>query len=143
MIDAVEDQGAGRFVYTNRKLFRKFKSVLVAAASAVSLSEIGSNVFKYEDVEIIVGGKNENGKDLLDFTEAKGTDPKTASMYCFAPGTSEDFTGVQVLMASNSIEVIQEGIRDSQHVDTIEVAFGVAKYHPRAAARLQGVKIPT
>ena len=47
-----------------------------------------------------------------------------------------------MLMASNSIEVVEEGIRDALYQDVAEVAFGLAVYDDTPIVRLAGVKKP-
>jgi hypothetical protein len=138
-IDAVDEQGGGRVVLMPKRMCRAFKNELIAWAGGATVADLVGEVFTYEGVKIMPTYKNHDGDELLNYTETCGTSEVTASAYCFAPGTSEDFTGVQILMASNSIETIYEGTRDSQHIDVVEVAFGVAQYHPRAAARLYGI----
>ena len=140
MLDAVEDQGAGRFVVMNRKTARQLKQELVTDAGGASFADLTGVVGEYEGVKLIVAGKDHNGDELLPFTETCGTSEVTCSAYCFAPGPdSEEKSGFKILMASNGIQLINEGIRDSQYVDTVEVAFGRAIYHPRCVARLMGI----
>lgn len=139
LIDSVEDQGAGRIVVMNRKCFRTFKRSLTAGATGSTIAEISSEHFSYEGVKVLVAGKDHDGNELLPFNEDNGDGATTSSAYCFAPGTDVDETGVQLLMATNSIEVIPEGIRDSQYIDALEVAVGLAIYHPKAAARIKGL----
>jgi hypothetical protein len=143
LLDAVEDQGAGRFVLMNRSCQRALKDLILAKAGGASVADFTGTVGQYEGVKLVVAGKDHDGEELLDFDETQGSDEATASMYCIAPGTSELRTGFKLLMASAGIQLVPEGIRDSQFVDGIEVAFGRAVYHPRAAARLKGIQKPT
>jgi hypothetical protein len=140
LLDACEDQGAGRFVLMNRDSARQLKTELTTEAGGATVADFTGEIGKYEGVDLHVAGKDHDGDPLLDFNETQGTSDVTASMYCFAPGTDEAATGVKILLATNGIQLIEEGIRDSQHVDTIELAFGRAIYHPKAAARLKGIK---
>jgi len=140
LLDAVEDQGAGRFVVMNRRTARQLKWELVTDAGGAAFADLTGVVGEYEGVKLVVAGKDHNGDELLPFTETCGTSDLTCSAYCFAPGPDgEEKSGFKILMASNGIQLIPEGIRDSQYVDTVEVAFGRASYHPRCVARLKGI----
>jgi hypothetical protein len=140
LIDAVIDQGAGRFSLMNITTWRALKKSIITAAGGATVQEVAQGIFRYEGVDIVIARQDHEGNELLAFDETCGSSNATASVYCFAPGTAIDETGVQLLMASNSIEVIPEGIRDSQVIDTVEVAVGFAIYHPRSMARLKGIK---
>ena len=140
LLDAVEDQGPGRFVVMNRDCARQLKTELTGDAGGATVADFTGEIGEYEGVKLHVAGKDHDGNPLLDFNETMGTCDATASMYAFAPGTDEAATGVKILLATNGIQLIEEGIRDSQYVDTIELAFGRAIYHPKAAARLKGIK---
>jgi hypothetical protein len=142
VVDAVEDQGGGRYAVMNLTLCRKLKNLILAAAGGATVQDVagGMGSFKYEEVTIVPALRNHLNTALLPFTENCGTSNVCSSVYCFAPGApGEDFSGVQLLAASNSIEVIQEGIVNSQHVDVVEFAFGLAVYQPLALARLKGI----
>jgi hypothetical protein len=134
----VEDQGNGRFVIAPINSVRRLKDLIVGVAGGASVAEATSEVMTYEGVKIIPAAKDHTGAYLLAFTEAHGTSNVTASMYCVAPGNADE-TGTSILMASNSIELIEEGIRDSFHNDQLEVAFGLAVFVYKSAARLGGI----
>lgn len=138
LIDSVEDQGAGRFVYAPRALCRKIKRLIMASAGGATVQEAASEIFVYEGVQIVPAGKDHEGTEILAFDETQGNNDETASMYCVAPGPEDD-AGTNILMASNSIELIEEGVRESFYHDQLEVAFGLSVFHRKAAARLKGI----
>lgn len=138
LIDLVEDQGAGRFVFAPKVTCRKLKSLIVKSAGGASLTEVANGVMSYEGVKIIAAERDEAGLPLMGYNETQGNSNITASMLCIAPGTEDD-TGVNLLMASNSIELIPEGTVKAMVIDTLEVMYGVCMFHKRAIARLKGI----
>lgn len=143
LIDAVEDVGAGRDVYLNKPLWRAFKGLVLAEAGGASLADVSSEIFQYEGVRFRPVGKGLDGKPLLDFDETQGTNNETASIYCVAPGAPDvELSGVRLLLASNSIEIVEQGNVGSMISDVVEYAFGLAIFDQTAAARLSGVTEP-
>jgi hypothetical protein len=143
LIDAVDDVGAGRDLYIPNPLLRSVKDLVVEKAGGASIAEISQGLFQYEGVRFRPINKGLDGLPILDFTETQGSDNQTASIYCVAPGASDvEMSGVRVLVASNSIEVIENGTEGSFIVDVIEFAFGLVVFEKTSAARLSGVKKP-
>ena len=140
VIDSVEDAGAGRDVYMNKLLHRQFKTLVLAEAGGASLADVSSEVFTYEGVRVRPTGNGLDGKPLLDFDEITGTAAATASVYCIAPGPPDvELAGVRMLLASNSVEIVENGQVGSMIVDQVEFAFGLAIFDTTAAARLSGI----
>lgn len=139
-IDAVEDAGAGRDVYMNKPLHRAFKTLVLAEAGGASLADVSSEVFTYEGVRVRPTGNGLDGLPLLNFDELTGNNDETASIYCIAPGPADvELAGVRLLLASNSIEIVENGQVGSMIVDQVEFAFGLAIFDITAAARLSGI----
>lgn len=144
LVDAVVDQGHGIHVIMNKTLYRKFKYIVLGEAGGAALTDVTTELAKYENVQLHVVGEKLDGTSTLDFNETQGASNITASIYAFAPGNDDiELSGCKLLFASNSIEVIPEGTRDSMVVDVLECAFGLAVYDDTAIARLQGVLKPT
>lgn len=144
LIDATDDFGGGKIVWMNRTMFREFKSLVIAGAGAATVADLTGTVMEYEDVKILTSKKDHVGDEILPFTETQGSYTTATSIYCFAPGpTSSENSGVQTIMATNSIEVYDKGIVGAQYADLIELCAGFAIFQDKAAARLAGVKLPT
>lgn len=141
LIDKVEDQGAGRFALAPARVCRSLKRAIVASAGGASLTEVANGIMDYEGVKIIPAGRDEAGNWLMDYDETQGSSDVSASMLCIAPGIEDDM-GVNLLMASNSIEVVAEGVREGMYHDQIEVAFGVCVFTKRSIGRLKGIILP-
>lgn len=140
-LDTMEDMGGERYVFTNKKTARKLKGLILAAAGGATVADVTETVFKYEGWNIVTLDRKHDNTPVLPQTEVKGSSGAVcSSMYgvCTSP---EEKVGVKVLLASNSIEIVEEGIRDSMYVDVIELAFGLAVYDERAIARLEGIKL--
>lgn len=142
-VDAVIDQGAGVHAIMNKPTYRKLKGLILDQASGAAVADVTGTVPVYEGVQLHVVGDKLDGSPALDFDETQGTDDETASLYIFAPGNDEIAeSGVKLLMASNSIEVVEEGTRNSMVIDVLELAFGLAVYDASAVARLKGIARP-
>jgi hypothetical protein len=141
LVDAVQDQGNGKLLVMNKPCLRQLTRKIRGAAGGATVADITSEIPRFEDVQIVIIGDKLDGTPVLDFDEKTGTANETASILCLAPGNEDvELSGVKLLMATNSIEIIDEGIRDSFHYDALEVAFGLAVYDPSAVARLKGIK---
>ncbi len=141
MIDQVEDVGGGRIAIMNRTLCRKFKALVLASAGGATVQDVTSDIFRYEGVDVIPAKRNHLNAELLPFTEKCGNSTATSSAYCIAPGApGSDFSGVGLVAVSNTIELLTEGTRDSQFIDIVEIAVGLAVYEPTSLSRLYGLK---
>ena len=142
--DSVVDQGSGKILIFPQSAYRKHNKLLRVSAGGSTVADMTTLFPTYEGVPIVVIGDKLDGTSILDFNETQGTDTATASIYCIAPGNDTvELSGVKILMASNGIQMIEEGIRDGMYIDVLEVCFGLAVYDDTAVARLAGVKIPT
>jgi len=139
-LDAVQDQGNGKLIVLSRPIYRQLVANIMTTAGGTTVAEMTSELPMFEGSPIIILGDKLHGTPILGFTETQGTDDETASALVIAPGNEDvELSGVKLLMASNSIETISEGIRDSQHIDVLEVAFGLAVYDDTAVARIRGI----
>lgn len=140
-IDAVQDQGNGKMILMGRPVYRQFVKKVRAAAGGATVADVTGEMPMYENAKIIVLGDKLDGSPLLGFTETQGSDDETASALVIAPGNEDvELSGVKLLMASNSIELVPEGIRDSMKITVLEVAFGLAVYDATAVSRIKGIK---
>jgi hypothetical protein len=139
-LDAVVEQGNGKLILMSRPVYRQFIKKVRAAAGGATIADVTGEVPMYEGARIVVVGDKLDGTPLMGFTETQGTNEETASALVIAPGNSDvELSGVKLLMASNSIEIVPEGIRNSQRINVLEVAFGLAVYDATAVARIKGI----
>jgi hypothetical protein len=143
LLDAVEDQGMGKVIVMNQNIARRHNALVRGMAGGATIADVTMPIPTYEGNRLLVIGDKVNGSPIIDFNETRGSSNQTTSVYCFAPGIDDvEFSGVKLLMASNSIEIVEEGVRDSFYIDQLEVAFGLAVYDDTAVARLGGLVKP-
>jgi len=100
--------------------------------------EFGIPVTKYADLPILIMDEDNTGTQILPFTEANpgGGTAASTSIYCVSIGDGM-LTGIQ----NGDLEVEDLGQIDSDPVyrTRIEWLNGIALFHGKAAARLQGI----
>lgn len=139
LMDVVEKQGGEKLLITNKVNNRNLVSDLAENAAGVTIVDLMADLPKVEDATVVLTGKKDDKTALLPFTETCGQSSVTSSVYCVAPG-NEDMMGLQIALASNSIQVIDEGIVNAQRVTTVQLAFGLAVHQTDCIARLRGCK---
>lgn len=138
LIDAVDSP-------THLVMNKTMRRRLSAAARSTSVGgyiqwgkdEFGRQIAMYNDLPILIADKDNEGNDILPFTEAAYTGGSTAcSIYCVSLGEGK-IIGIQ----NKPLEARDLGeIHDAPFLRTrVEWYCGIAVYHPRAAARLQHI----
>ena len=139
-LDAVQDQGSGKMLVMSRPAYRQLVADVRSNAGGATVADVTSEIPVYEGAKIVIIGDKLDGTSILGFTETQGSNAETCSALVIAPGNDEvELSGVKLLMASNSIELIDEGTRDSMKIDVLEIAFGIAVYDDTAIARIKGI----
>lgn len=138
LLDAV--QGQPDVLFCSKAMRRKIKQVLQShnAYSESSLDAFGRPVMSYGGVPIRAIETNATGAEILDFNETQGTDTATGSIYAVKFGAEQYVSGLQ----NGGMNVRDLGEIDTMPVfrTRIEWYNGVAVFHPKACARLKGVK---
>lgn len=132
---------------THLAMNKALRRRLSAAARDTSISgnihweknEFGQQIMYYGDLPIVIFDEDEAGNQILPFTEAApgGGDSLCSSIYCFS--TDEDkVQGIQ----NGDIEARDLGELDTKPAERTRIEWysGIAVYHPKAAARLRGIK---
>lgn len=138
LVDAV--RGTPSVLLMNKSM-RRAVIKLARGSSVLSVGPdlFGREVTSYSGVPMAVVEEGADGAEILGFDETQGADTETASIYAvkFGPDT---FHGIQTAPVS---------VRDLGEIETkpafrtrIEWYSGLVIKHPRAAARLKGVKRP-
>lgn len=139
-IDAVDSP---THIAMNKVMARRFaaaaRSVSVGGYITIEMNEFGKRVMSYNGLPFIIVGNNGDVYNTLDFTEAN---PGGGS----SVGTSIYPLSLQEGML-NGIQSQMPMVRDLGELDDkpamrsrVEWDCGITLYHPRAAARLYGVK---
>lgn len=132
LIDAV--QGGPDVLFMNKPTRRALNALRRAAGQA---TEVVSDVFgrqidAYAGIPIGVIESDASGAEILDFDE--GTDD-TTSIYAVRFGVGEWVSGLQ----AGDMEVIDLGLVEVWYQTLVEWICSFTIFHPKAAARLQGV----
>lgn len=146
LIDAcVGDGSASRILLMNKTMRRKVNALMRAAGSAFEQvnDSFGRQIPAYGGIPIGVLEDDSTGSAILAFDEVDGAGNGTActSIYCVAFGAGEYVSGLQC----GEMDVIDHGLYSGgvAYRTTIEWITGMSVFHPKAAARLYGLKQPS
>lgn len=140
LLDSVA--GGADVLYLNKTLRRKVNTLVRAAgqASEIVSDSFGRQLQAYAGVPMAVIEDDETGAAILDFTEDNpgGGAAASSSIYACRLGVSEFVSGLQC----GSMDVIDQGLYSggTAYRTLIEWITGMAVFHPKAAARLRGIK---
>jgi hypothetical protein len=138
LIDAVE--GEPDVIFCSKAMRREIKKVLQNhnGYSESSYDAFGRPVMTYGGIPIRVVETDQAGNEILGFNETQGTANDTASIYAVKFGPEQYVSGLQ----NGGVSVRDLGELNEKPVfrTRIEWYVGMAVFHPRAAARLKGVK---
>jgi hypothetical protein len=138
LIDQV--QGGPNVLFMNKTLRRKVNTLMRAAGQATEVvsDSFGRQIPAYAGVPIAVVEDDKDGNPILPFTEDNpgGGTAASSSIYAVRFGAAEWVSGLQ----SGSMDVIDQGLSGTVYQTLIEWICGLGVFHPKAAARLQGIK---
>jgi hypothetical protein len=143
IIDRVEGENTGKVLILNRAMRRKVKTLAGSAATALTLDQVGRTIDTYDRVRIVTLDENDPVYPCLQFNEKQGSSNVTSSIWCLRPGGTTDGDGVQGLVQTNRVELLENGRRGTKWEDVVEMAAGLAVFSGRSVARLKGVLKPT
>lgn len=140
MLDELIDKvvGGPDVLYMNRKVRRQVtKLARNSAILRVGVDDYGKQMVAYDGVPIKIIDADEQGKQILDFTETQGTSSKTSSVYAVRFGAEEYVGGI----TNGGIQVVDAGLLSDPPVyrTLVEWYVSVVLYNPQAAARLKGL----
>jgi len=138
LIDAI--QGGPDVLFMNKTMRRKINSLMRAAGQAQETvsDAFGRQINAYAGIPIGVIESDRDGNEILDFDEecpGGGSDVGT-SLYAVRFGVLEYVCGLQ----AGPMDVLDLGLNRTQYETLIEHIAGLFVGHPKAAARLYGVK---
>jgi len=149
MIDFVDGPAADKRLIMSKRTRRLISDAvdLTGAGSFVRVQQTGGDLAVntllrfFEDVEIIVVEDDASGTEILAHDETRGSDTTTASLYCVHFGRSEG-EGVMGLhnAQGGTFATTKIGQVNTQIEWNIEGKVGMVNFHPRAIARMSGVK---
>jgi hypothetical protein len=135
LIDAV--QGGPDVLFMNKTTRRTVNALRRAAGQATEVvsDAFGRQIDAYAGIPIGIIEDDASGNPILDFDETFDEIDDTTSIYAVRFGVSEWVSGLQC----GGLEVIDQGLIDVWYQTLIEWICSFAIFHPKAAARLQGV----
>lgn len=140
LLDAVT--GGADCLFMNKRLRRKTSDLVRAAGQAQETvsDAFGRQLSAYASVPIVTIEADETGTDILGFTEDNpgGGTAASSSIYAVKFGAGEYVSGLQC----GELDVLDMGLYGGgvAYRTLIEWITGMAVFHPRAAARLRGIK---
>jgi len=142
MVDSLLDavQGGADVIFCNKTIRRKINALMRAAGQATEpvSDAFGRVISAYAGVPIAVIEDDKDGNAILPFTEANpgGGSAASTSIYAVRFGVAEWVSGLQ----SGAMDVVDLGLNRTNYETLIEWITGLGVFHPKAAARLYGVK---
>ena len=138
MIDQV--QGSPDVLFMNKTLRRKVNSLMRAEGQATETvnDSFGRQIPAYAGIPIAVIEEDKDGNQILGFDEENpgGGTAASSSIYAVRFGPAEYVSGLQ----AGGMDVIDQGLDLTYYVTLIEWITGMGVFHPKAAARLRGIK---
>ena len=138
MMDAV--QGSPGVLFMNKTLRRKVNTLMRAAGQAQETvsDAFGRQISSYAGVPIGVIEEDKDGNQILAFTEDNpgGGSAASTSIYAVKFGAAEYVSGLQ----AGTMDVLDLGLNRTKYETLVEWICGMGVFHPKAAARLQGIK---
>ncbi len=138
LLDAV--QGGADVIFCNKVTRRKISALVRAAGQAIETvsDSFGRQLTAYAATPIGVIEEDKDGNQILPFTEENpgGGTAASTSIYAVRFGLAEYVSGLQ----AGSMDVLDQGLQGTFYQTLIEWICGLGVFHPKAAARLQGIK---
>jgi len=138
LIDAV--QGGPDVLFMNKTMRRKVSGLVRAAGQAIETvnDAFGRQLTAYAGVPLAVIEEDKDGNQILPFTEDNpgGGTAASTSIYAVRFGVVEYVSGLQ----AGPMDVLDLGLNRTNYETLIEWICGLGVFHPKAAARLYGVK---
>lgn len=139
LLDAV--QGSPDAIFCNKAMRRKINTLMRAAGQATEMvgDAFGRPIYAYAGIPIGVIEQDKDGNEILPFTEPdldNGDKNVTTSIYAVKFGAAEYVSGLQ----AGEMEVIDLGLNRTMYETLVEWICGMSVFHPKAAARLRGIK---
>ena len=140
LIDSVDETVGSPILIMNRTLRRRLSAAGRVASATGNLrwdaDSLGRQQYSYSGVPVIDLDTDAAGDDILQFNETTGSGSTNSSIYCICPGPQ----GV-TLISNGGIQTRDLGELDAKPVRRIrlEAYLGMAVFHPRSIARLEGI----
>lgn len=139
LIDAIT--GTPDVLFMNKTMRRKVNALMRAAGQATETvsDAFGKQIDAYAGIPMAVIEQDKDGSEILGFTEPdldNGDKSVCTSIYAVRFGAAEWVSGLQ----AGDMDVLDLGLNKTVYETLIEWICGVGVFHPKAAARLRGIK---
>lgn len=135
LLDTVAGKNTDKVLIMNKRQRRKLGKLYRPSAGGENARFIDN----YEGARIEVLDEDGDEAAILPQTETQGNSSACSSIYCIRPGTDLEGEWVQGLIGGKLIDQYDGGQSGTQLLDVVEMNAGLAVFHGRAAARLQGL----
>lgn len=142
-LDAVVGSNSNKIIVCNKVVRRKLSNLIVAAAGGAAVADVKTDQLDYKGAKVEVMDEDGDSTVILPFTEIQGNSNACTSLYVLNVGGTEDeqnFRGLMREVDGQMIEQVAYGERSGQFEDLVEAVAGIAVFHGRAVARIQGIK---
>jgi hypothetical protein len=133
-------QGSPDAIFCNKVQRREISSLARAANQATEPvnDAFGRQLQAYQGIPIAIIEDDKDGNPILGFTEddCNGDAAECTSIYAVRFGAAEYVSGLQ----SGQMAVIDLGLNKTKYETLVEWICGMGIFHPKAAARLRGIK---
>jgi hypothetical protein len=139
-LDAVWGPSKEKVIVCNRNVRRQIKKLIIAEAGGATVADVNSATPSYEGApieEIDEGGDPDVA--VLPFSETTGSNDETSSLYVIRPGDTTDRESLQGLIMGEMVNRTGGTDMGTYINDVVESYLGIGLFHPRAAARIQGI----
>ena len=138
LLDAV--QGGADVIFCNKIMRRKISALVRSAGQAIETvnDSFGRQLTAYAATPIGMIEEDKDGNQILAFNEddCNGDAASCTSIYAVRFGLVEYVSGLQ----AGNMDVLDQGLQGTFYQTLIEWICGLGVFHPKAAARLRGIK---
>lgn len=138
LLDAV--QGGADVIFCNKIMRRKISALVRSAGQSIETvnDSFGRQLTAYAATPIGVIEEDKDGNQILAFDEddCNGDAASCTSIYAVRFGLVEYVSGLQ----AGDMDVLDQGLSGTFFTTLIEWICGLGVFHPKAAARLRGIK---
>lgn len=140
LLDSVDGSLGSKVLLMSPTLRRRLSAAARVVSAVGNLTygrdELGRQYYEYNSVPIVELDYDATGSPILPFTEVCGSSSACSSIYCLSLG----YGGV-TLISNGGLQLRDLGELATQPVRRIrfEYLVGLAVFHPRSLARLEGI----
>jgi hypothetical protein len=138
-LDSVVGDNSKKIIVCNKFVRRKIKTLLLAAAGGAAVADFGPSIQTYDGATFEILDEDGDEAPILGFDETQGSSNVTTSLYVIRPGEDAEGEYMQGLVKNSMVEHEALAMTGVSYQDLVEMAGGIAVFHPRAVCRIKGI----